>query len=61
MPEVLANKQSGYDSSKEGLGFENIDKIQLEPIGGTEGHIDRRAQELEIDFHDDNIWGLHKA
>lgn len=45
MPEVQANKQHGYDASKEGLNF-------AKP---AEGHIDRRANSMDVDLDSDQI------
>ena len=49
MPEVNANLQTGYDTSKEGLNIANITDLP------SQGHIDRRAEEFDIDLDSDNI------
>lgn len=59
MPEVRAAHQSGLDTSKEGLAFNDLLDIQLQ--GTEEGndekvpHIDRRAEEEGIDLEQDEI------
>lgn len=62
-PEVVASKQQGLDTSKEGLNFTNLVPLSdgkvddlIEADKGPKSHIDRRAQELNIDLeNDDNI------
>jgi len=55
MPEVIANRQSGYDNSNEGLDFDNLANIQLEAMPKEDFHNDRRAHELDIDLEQDEI------
>jgi len=53
MPEVLAHKQEGWDTSKEGLNFDDIDKIQMEAMEKQkEAHTDRRVHEEGLDIQD---------
>lgn len=51
LPEINANLQSGIDTSREGLNFNKV--IIDENL--KEGHIDRRAEELEIDLEQDQV------
>lgn len=53
MPEVNANLQTGYDTSKEGLNFAKIAELSEED--DSLGHIDRRAEEFDVDLDSDNI------
>ena len=53
MPEVNATLQTGYDDSKEGLNFANITKLQDAQEG--QGHLDRRAEEIDIDLEADDL------
>jgi len=46
MPEVGARLQTNVDTSKEALNLGNVEDLQ---------HIDRRANELNIDLNDDEI------
>lgn len=54
MPEVDATKQTGFDTSKEGLNFGQV--LEAEVIDEDEaiGHEDRRAIQYEVDLADDD-------
>lgn len=54
MPEVNANKQQGIDTSNEGLGF-NALVLDSNTDDAPITHIDRRAEELDLDLDQDNI------
>ena len=53
VPEINANLQQGIDTSREGLNFNKV--IMDSNMVEKEGHIDRRAEELEIDLEQDSI------
>ena len=53
VPEINANLQQGIDTSREGLNFNKV--IMDSNMVESEGHIDRRAEELEIDLEQDSI------
>lgn len=57
MPEVNANKQLGMDTSMEGLNFSRVvmDVNSGSGQGTNEGHIDRRADEYEVDLDQDGV------
>lgn len=57
MPVVKANEQKGLDTSKEGLNFNKMVQLSDTKVDqqGPIGHIDRRAQELEIDLDQDEV------
>lgn len=55
MPEVDATKQTGYDTSREGLNFGTV--IQAEVVEDEDdsvGHENRRAIEMDVDLEDDD-------
>ena len=59
-PELNARLQTGFDSSKEGLNFGKVAEALLleddEALEGPKSHINRRADEYDIDLdNDDNI------
>ena len=57
-PEVQANKQSGIDTTKEGLKFKNIAKLSDSILNDADkpSHQDRRAVQEDVDLNnDDNI------
>lgn len=51
MPEINANKQQGIDTSREGLNFNKV----LQDNNQVLGHIDRRADEYQIDLEADEV------
>lgn len=53
VPEINANMQTGIDTSREGLNFNQV--IMDSNIIEDQGHIDRRAEEYEIDLEQDSI------
>lgn len=53
MPEVNANKQLGMDTSMEGLNFSRV--VMDQNSGEANGHIDRRANELDVDLESDAV------
>lgn len=57
MPEVKANQQTGLDTSKEGLEFNKLAELSDEKVDRPKdlGHIDRRAQELDVDLDSDQV------
>lgn len=56
MPEVNAIRQHGVDTSKEGLDFSKLATLSEGIIDDLEdSHIDRRANELDIDIENDPL------
>lgn len=57
MPEVNANLQTGYDTSKEGLSFNKIADAQLidDEEGKRSRHADRREKAYNIDTEADEV------
>ena len=59
MPVVKANQQQGIDTSKEGLSFDKLAELSDDKVDhldeGPKSHIDRRAQEENIDLNHDEI------
>lgn len=57
MPEVNANLQTGYDTSKEGLSFNKIADAQLidDEEGKRSRHADRREKAYNIDIEADEV------
>jgi hypothetical protein len=56
MPEVNATKQTGYDTSKEGLNFKVIADANLEEgPNDIEHHNTRREREYNIDLEADEV------
>lgn len=58
MPVVKANQQQGIDTSKEGLSFDKLAELsddKVDHLDEPKGHINRRAQEEEIDLDHDEI------
>lgn len=60
-PEVVASKQQGLDTSKEGLSFGSMVELSdgkvddmIDAIEGPKSHIDRRAKGLNVDLEDDD-------
>lgn len=54
MPEVRANYQQGVNTAKEGLDFTKIAELS-DGLITEDSHIDRRANELDIDLDADQI------
>ena len=54
MPEVDATKQTGFDTSKEGLNFGEVIEAQFIEEDEAIGHENRRAIEFEVDLADDD-------
>ena len=55
MPEVVAKKQQGRDTSKEALNFDKLEQLQLETVDQANKHVDRRAKEFGVDLSLDEI------
>ena len=57
-PELNARLQTGFDSSKEGLNFGKVAEALLleddEALEGPKSHINRRANEYDLDLDDDD-------
>lgn len=58
-PEVNANMQQGIDTRKEGLNFNKLTELKMVDLNALEGndlgHIDRRANDLEVDLESDQV------
>lgn len=54
MPEVDATKQTGFDTSKEGLNFGQVIEAEVIDEGEAIGHEGRRAIQYEVDLADDD-------